>query len=64
MRNCPNTPDSWKAAAIRKNCSTNVYGSESAYHCLETEEKQLVEVCVRPLNLLGKFLLTLLYIGL
>lgn len=51
--NCPNTLDWWRAAAIWKNCSTNVYGNESIYHCLQTEEKQLVEVCVRPMYLTG-----------
>lgn len=50
---CPITPDSWNAAAQRKNCSTNLCGSKSVYHCLLTEERQLVEVCAKPINLHG-----------
>lgn len=58
---CPNTPDSWNAAAQRKNCSTDLCGSKSVYHCLLTEERQLVEVCAKPINLHGKTQLSLWY---
>lgn len=51
--NCPNTSDSWNAAAQRKNCSTDLCGINSVYHCLLTEKGQLVEVCVNPINLHG-----------
>lgn len=50
--NCPNTLDLWNAAAQRMNCSTDLCGSESVYHCLLTENlTQLVEVCTKPIIL-------------
>lgn len=52
--NCPNTTDSWNAAAQRKNCSNDLCGSNSVYHCLPTEKKQLLEVCADSINLVGK----------
>lgn len=58
--NCPNTLDLWNAAAQRMNCSTDLCGSESVYHCLLTENlTQLVEVCTKPIILTGKSRLTL-----
>lgn len=51
VENCPNTSDSWNAAAQRKNCSSDLCGSYSVYHCLFTEKGQLVEVCAIPINL-------------
>lgn len=51
--NCPNTSDSWNAAAQRKNCSANLCGNNTVYHCLPTEKSQLVEVCAHSINLVG-----------
>lgn len=48
---CPNTSDSWNAAAQRKNCSANLCGNNTDYHCLPTEKSQLVEVCADSINL-------------
>eukprot|EP00477_Mikrocytos_mackini_P002962 GAHX01003521.1.p1 GENE.GAHX01003521.1~~GAHX01003521.1.p1 ORF type:complete len:172 (+),score=7.69 GAHX01003521.1:205-720(+) len=51
VSSCPNTLELWNAAAQRKNCSTDLCGSERVYmyHCLLTENlKQLVEVCTKP----------------
>lgn len=50
--NCPDTLESWNAAAHRKNCSNGPCGNNSVYHCLPTEKKQLVEVCADPINLI------------
>lgn len=53
--NCPNTSDSWNAAAQRKNCSANLCGNNTdyRYHCLPTEKSQLAEVCAHSINLVG-----------
>lgn len=52
--NCPNTSESWNAAVQTKNCSADLCGSNTVYHCLPTEKSQLVEVCAVSINLVGK----------
>lgn len=51
VSSCPNTLELWNTAAQRTNCSRDLCGSESVYHCLPTEKRHFVEICTNQIIL-------------